>query len=166
MALWNRLYAYAKLLAPERLDAEDATSDAFLKDLEKPADPSVSRETREALAFGIVKNKHLKRLRQESTALRHEPEIGREMVDGWSRVGDTEHVAAMRQLRGLQFTAMSELNPYYEQIIQMYFFDCYTIAQIAALVGKRAKQVSNDKRRALEQLREHDELRPFLDDLE
>ena len=166
MGLWHRLYAYARTLAPERLDAEDIASDAYLKDFQKPADPSVSLETRHALVFGVVKNRHLKRLRHESVALRHEDEVGREMMASQSRVGDTEFDANMRQVRGLLFTAMSELNPYYEQIIEMYFFGGYTIAEIAAVVGKRAKQVSNDKRRALEQLREHDELRDYLDLLE
>jgi RNA polymerase sigma factor (sigma-70 family) len=159
------VYAYAKTLA-QTADAEDLTHEAFLEVHKQPPDPSLSRARREARVFGIVKNKHRHQLRHEAVALNNEAEVGREMDDNRSRVGDPEFDSDMRQLRGLLFAAMGDLNAYYEQVVLMRFFENMEPAEIAAELGKPAKRIHNALTRALKQLRKHDELRDFLDHLE
>jgi RNA polymerase sigma factor (sigma-70 family) len=165
LAFWARVLAYAKTLA-QVADAEDLTQEAHLETLQKPADPSLSLEKRKALVFGIVKNKHRHLRRHATVELNNEDEIGREMVHNQSQVGDPELDAERRQLRGLEFTAINELNPYYQQLIYMRFFDEMMPAEIAVVLGLRVGKVKKALSRALKQLREDDGLRNHLDEME
>jgi RNA polymerase sigma factor (sigma-70 family) len=162
---WDRVLAYAKTKA-QTADAEDYTQDAFLETLEKPADSSLSLKRRQAMVFGIVKNKHRHRRRHERVELEAEDEVGRKIVESQSLVGTPEFDAEWRQLRGLLFTAMSDLSPNSEQLVQMRFFDEMKPAEIATELHKLPRTIRTALTRALLLLREREELRAYHEDME
>src|SRR5258708_12375440 len=94
-----------------RPEPEDAMQEGMMLLVPKlDADPELWTNPNKAklLLFGIIKNLGRHTVRHESVVDANEPEIGREMLDGHSRVADPWLDMEVLQLRGELFTWMNE----------------------------------------------------------
>ena len=140
----DRVYAYARHLLNSREDAEEVTSEAFLRAFERAASYRAECPFRGWL-FGIARNLCLDRLRQPSLILL-EPEESERATDSGRGADRMDTVIAVRR-------AMSELPADYQLILRLCDVEQWDASEVAFMLDKTLQATKSLLYRARRALR-------------
>jgi RNA polymerase sigma-70 factor (ECF subfamily) len=140
----DRVYAYARHLLNNREDAEEITSEAFLRAFERAASYRAECPFRGWL-FGIARNLCLDRLRQPRLILL-DPEESDRAGDGCREVDRLDTTIAVRR-------ALSELSPDYRLVLTLCDVEQWDAAEVAFMLEKTVQATKSLLYRARRALR-------------
>jgi len=145
----DAVYRYVYYRVREDADAEDVTSDVFMKAL-RAIPRYESRQPFLAWLYRIARNAIIDRARRARMQVSFEDALAHPGADNI-----VEPDAALLAFSDKQEVrrALARLTPLQQEVIVLRFVEGYTTAQIAALVGKREGTVRGIQFRALEMLR-------------
>lgn len=130
------LVRYAYTLIGTTAAAEDAMEDAFAALLVRGG-TFASEEAVRAWLYRTTRNKAVDYLR------RHRREIPLEDVQDALHTFDAELDAFLRQRNRRLYVCMQRLPQQYREVLQLSYFEGFTVAQICAVRRKSTKQVYN-----------------------
>lgn len=142
------LVRYAYTLVGSTAAAEDAMEDAFAALLVKGGS-FASEQALRAWLFRTTRNKAIDHLR------RHRREVPLEDVEEVAQTWDTEQDALVRERNRRLYICMQRLPQQYREVLQLTYFEHFSVEQICAVRRKSAKQVYNLLARAKASLKEH-----------
>lgn len=140
----DRVYAYARHLLGSREDAEEVTSEAFLRAFERAASYRAECPFRGWL-FGIARNLCMDRLRQPRLILL-DPDEAERTSDGGTDVERIETTVAVRR-------ALSELPEDYELVLNLCDVEQWDAAEAAVMLDKTVQATKSLLYRARRALR-------------
>lgn len=141
------LLRYAYTLVGSSAAAEDAMEDAFAALLVKGGGFQTPEQLR-CWLYRTTRNKAIDHLR------RHRREVPLEDVEGVLHSWDTERDVLLRQRDMTLYECMQELPRQYRDVLQLSYFEGFSVEQICAIQRKNAKQVYNLLSRARAALKE------------
>lgn len=142
------LIRYAYTLVGSTAVAEDAMEDAIAALLVKGGASFRSPQALRAWLYRTTRNKAVDYLR------RHRREMPLEDVEQILHTWDAEQDAQLRQRDARLYACMQRLPQQYREVLELTYFEGFSVEQICALRRKSAKQVYNLLARAKASLKE------------
>lgn len=141
------LIRYAYTLVGSSAAAEDAMEDAFAALLVKGGGFHTPEQLR-CWLYRTTRNKAVDHLR------RHRREVPLEDMEGVLHSWDAEQDVLVRQRDQTLYACLRKLPRQYRDVLQLSYFEGFTVEQICAIQRKTAKQVYNLLSRARAALKE------------
>jgi RNA polymerase sigma-70 factor (ECF subfamily) len=146
----GRVYGLTLRILGDRMLAEEATQDTFLKLWNRAGLFRAERGSLVVWLLTIARRTALDRLRLESRrpALSESYDIG----DGWHTLADANSLSEENRWHSLSF-AVQSLSPEHRQVIELAYYQGMSQSEIAEVLGWPLGTVKTRMRAALENLR-------------
>lgn len=145
------IYRFVYLKVSHKQDAEDITSDVFLKTWRYLTDdPSKEIKSIRGLLYTIARNRIIDFYRERAKKNDQQIEFAADIADEH----DLDEAISLGQDMAVVVTAVQQLKQEYQEIVLLKYIEEYSTAEIAAITGKSRTAVRVTIHRAVKKLKE------------